>query len=171
MPTDVSGNIVPFHSPLKPGQQTINAAQRASNVVGQLPRLTQEINELSSTLGPVPGRWNRFWQGDVGVADQKFAHLSDDMDYLASAVALAHAYGRLPSTISDKFDKMYQAGKQDPKNMLAAMDVAAQWMPKIMQGAQTSGERKAATPSLSDKVGAAGIKITRDANGRITGVE
>lgn len=141
LPTDVSGNVVGLHSPLKPGQQTINAAQRAQNVAGQIPRLTEEIKEMAASLGPIPGRWNKFWQGDVGAADPKFAHMFDDMEFMASAVALAHAYGRLPSTISDKFDKMYQAGKQDPKNMLAAMDVAAEWMPKIVQGAETKGER------------------------------
>jgi hypothetical protein len=141
MPTDQAGNVVGLHSPLKPSAQTTNAAQRASNVVSQIPRLTQEITDLQAQLGPGVGRWNRFWQGDVGVADPKFAHLSDDMDFMASAVALAHAYGRLPTSISEKFDKMYQAGKQDPANMLAAMQVAGEWLPKIAKGGQTAGEQ------------------------------
>jgi hypothetical protein len=141
MPTDQAGNVVGLHSPLKPSAQTTNAAQRANNVVSQIPRLTQEITDLQAQLGPGVGRWNRFWQGDVGVADPKFAHLSDDMDFMASAVALAHAYGRLPTSISEKFDKMYQAGKQDPANMLAAMQVAGEWLPKIAKGGQTAGEQ------------------------------
>jgi hypothetical protein len=141
LPTDQAGNPVGLHSPLKPSGQTVNAAQRASNVVSQIPRLTQEIQDLQSQLGPGVGRWNRFWQGDVGVADPKFAHLADDMEFMASAVALAHAYGRLPTSISDKFDKMFQAGKQDPANMLAAMQVAGEWLPKIAQGGQTAGEK------------------------------
>jgi hypothetical protein len=141
MPTDQAGNVVGLHSPLKPSAQTTNAAQRASNVVSQIPRLTQEITDLQAQLGPGVGRWNRFWQGDVGVADPKFAHLADDMDFMASAVALAHAYGRLPTSISEKFDKMYQAGKQDPANMLAAMQVAGEWLPKIAKGGQTAGEQ------------------------------
>lgn len=140
-PTDQAGNPVGLHSPLKPGQTTISAAQRASNVVHQLPRLTQEIQEMQAALGPGTGRWNQFWQGDIGVADPKFAHLADDMEYLSSAVALAHAYGRLPNNISEKFDTMYHAGKQDPANMLAAMQVAGEWMPKIMQPGQTYGEQ------------------------------
>lgn len=147
LPTDQAGNPVALHSPLKPSAQTVSAAQRATNVVTQLPRLRQEITELQGSLGPVPGRWNQFWQGNVGVADPKFAHLADDMEFAASAMALAHAYGRLPQSISDKFDKMYQAGKQSPENMLAAMDVAQEWMPKIASAGQTRGERAGVSPT------------------------
>jgi hypothetical protein len=147
MPTDVAGNVVPFHSPLKPGQQTINAAQRAQNVVTQIPRLREEVNALQAQLGPIPGRWNEFWQGNVGVAAPEYAHVKDDMEFLSSAVALAHAYGRLPTSISQKFDKMYEAGKQDPKNMQAAFDIAMEWLPNITKGAETKGERAGgATP-------------------------
>lgn len=149
LPTDMSGNVTALHSPLKPNATTINAAQRANNVITQIPRITQEIQALGSKLGPVPGTWNRFWQGDVGVADPQFAHLKDDMDYLASAVALAHAYGRLPSSISDKFDSMYQAGKQDPSNMLAAMQVAMEWLPKIASSGKSAGEKGNPTPLSS----------------------
>lgn len=141
MPTDQAGNVVGLHNPLKPNATTVNAAQRATNVVSQLPRLTQEIQEMQGSIGPDVGRWNRFWQGDVGAADPKFAHLRDDMEYLSSAVALAHAYGRLPASISSKFDAMYEAGKQDPANMLAAMQVAGEWLPKIAKGGQTAGEQ------------------------------
>lgn len=141
LPTDVSGNPTALHSPLKPGASTVTAAYRAQNIVSQIPRLTQEIQTLANKLGPIQGRWERFWQGDVGVADPEFAHISDDMDFASSAMALAHAQGRLPKSISDKFDRMYEAGKQDPKNMIAAWQVAAEWLPKIVGAAQTAGER------------------------------
>jgi hypothetical protein len=141
VPTTPQGTPIGFANPLRPGASAVSAAERAQNVVDQLPRIQSEIQELSSTVGPIAGRWNQFWQGDVGVAAPKFAHLLADSEYLASAVALAHAYGRLPSSISDKFDKLYQAGKQDPKNMLAAMEVAMEWLPKIVQRASTTGEQ------------------------------
>lgn len=143
LPTDQAGNAVGLHSPLKPGAQQVSAAQRATNVIAQVPRLKQEVNDLQAYLGPAAGRWNGFWQGTVGVDDPKFATIKDDMEYLSSAVALAHAYGRLPTSISEKFDQMYNAGKQDPANMQAALDVAMQWMPKIAAAAQTKGERNA----------------------------
>lgn len=173
LPTDVAGNPVALHSPLKPGQQTINAAQRAQNVVTQVPRLKQEITRLQDQLGPGIGRWNDFWQGKVGAPNPEFATIKDDMEYLSSAVALAHAYGRLPTSISDKFDQMYNAGKQDPANMQAALDVAMEWMPKITQGAKTVGERKAGETGGQEGAATAphGLKITRDDNGRIVGVE
>lgn len=140
-PTDMAGNPVGLHSPLKPGSTQINAAQRASQIVAQLPRLTQEVNAMRAEIGPDVGRWNRFWQGDVGAASPQFAHLRDDMEYAASAIALAHAYGRLPQTISDKFDQMYEAGKQDPDNMIAALQVAGEWLPKMMKPGLSTGEQ------------------------------
>lgn len=152
LPTDVSGNPVALHSPLKPSGQTITAAYRAQNIVSQIPRLTQEIQQLSTSIGPIAGRWSQFWQGDVGAADPQFAHLKDDMDFAASAIALAHSQGRLSNIIAEKFDNMYQAGKQDPKNMIAAMQVAAEWLPKVMQNAQTVGEQ--ASPASGQGAGA-----------------
>lgn len=161
-PTDVSGQPVGFRSPLKPGTASISAAQRASNVVAQLPRLTTEVKQMSDTIGPEAGRWNRFWQGEVGAADPQFAHLRDDMEYISSAIALAHAYGRLPATISDKFDAMYQAGKQDPKNMLAALDVANKWLPQIMKAGQTIGEK----PNAQGAPATGGARRTIDLTGK-----
>lgn len=96
-----------------------------------LPKIQQTIDqteEVANLLGPGEGRWNDFMQGKIGVKDPAFAHYKDQTEFVASAVALAHARGRMSGELYDHFLKMFDAGKQSPENMIAALQVAQDWL-------------------------------------------
>jgi hypothetical protein len=162
MPTDQAGQLVGLHSPLKPGGQTVMAAQRASNVVAELPRIRQEVTQLANEIGPGAGRWNDLWSGKGGFTNPQYTRVHADQDFLSSAVALAHAYGRMPQPIIAKFDKLYADSSQSAENFLAALDIAQEWMPVIARGGQTAGE-KGMTPSAS----APGGGVSAPSSGKI----
>lgn len=102
--------------------------QQAQALLPQIDRIEPMIDRVAGKLGPGAGRWNDFWQGKVGAKDPEFAKLKDEMGFLESGVALAHARGRMSDTIFNHFKTMFDAGKQDPANMHSAMQVARTWM-------------------------------------------
>jgi hypothetical protein len=130
------------------------AAQRASNVLSELPRIRQEVTQLRDEIGPGAGRWNDLWSGKGGFSNPQYTRIHGDQDFLSSAVALAHAYGRMPQPIIAKFDKLYADSSQSAENYLAALDIAQEWMPVIAKGGQTLGEKGgAANPTAPPTTG------------------
>jgi len=78
------------------------------------PEVLARIDALTPKLGPLEGRWNEFMQGKVGGDDRDFAALRSDLLMMSSAVALAHAQGRLPENLREEFDNAINAPKQTP---------------------------------------------------------
>lgn len=134
------------NDPNKLTPQMRGMVQQAGALLPEIDRIDGQIDGVASQLGPAAGRWNEFWQGKVGANDPKFAAFKDDVGFLETGVALAHARGRMSDTIFNHFQSMFDAGKQDPANMHAAMQVAKQWMTDYANLPQTLGRQQQQTP-------------------------
>lgn len=116
-----------------PTTQQRTAAGRAETVVAMAPEVLSRIDALAPKMGPIAGRWNDFMQGKVGSDDPDFAGLRSDLLMMSSAVALAHAQGRLPENLRLEFDRAINAPKQTPENLKATINTMLPWLQK-MQG-------------------------------------
>jgi len=116
-----------------PTMQQRTAAGRAQTVVAMAPEVLGRIDSLAPKLGPVEGRWNEFMQGKIGTDDPDFAALRSDLLMMSSAVALAHAQGRLPENLRVEFDRAINAPKQTPANLKATIQTMIPWLQKMQE--------------------------------------
>jgi hypothetical protein len=59
------------------------------------------------------------------------AGLRADLLMVSSAVALAHARGRLPENLREEFDRTINAPQQNPENLKAALKHILPWMQRM----------------------------------------
>ena len=81
-------------------------------------------------------------QGKVGAPNPQIAGLRADLTFLSSAVALAHAVGRLPENLRQEFDQMINAPQQSPENLVSILNHVGKWMgdnAQAMQGGAIGG--------------------------------
>ena len=109
------------------------ASGRAATVVAMAPEVLARIDAIAPKLGPIEGRWNEFMQGKIGADDPDFAALRSDLLMMSSAVALAHAQGRLPENLREEFDHAINAPKQTPQNLKATITTMLPWLQKMQQ--------------------------------------
>jgi hypothetical protein len=165
------GDTIPNGALSLSGQNTINtptqtqrtAAGRAQTVVEMAPSVLADIDRNAAGLGPVMGRWDKFMQGEVGAPDAAIAELRSNLMMMSSAVALAHAQGRLPENLRQEFDRAINSPKQSPENLKATISAILPWLQKMQELGRPNG---APQPQAGGE-----LKITRDANGRIVGVQ
>jgi hypothetical protein len=147
------------------------AAGRAGTVVEMAPEVMGRIDSMKDKLGPVFGRWNEFMQGKVGLDNPDFAALRADLLMMSSAVALAHAQGRLPENLRQEFDHAINSPKQTPENLKAIITTIVPWLKKMQeqvhpnQGSaqqQGGGPPKIATKADFDKLPSGSTYIGRD---------
>lgn len=130
-----------------PTTQQRTAAGRAQTVLEMAPSVIGEVQRLAPKLGPIAGRWNDFMQGKVGMDDPDFAGLRTDMVMFSSAVALAHAQGRLPENLRQEFDHMINAPQQTPENIISTMQHILPWLEKMQQQGQPNSGKGGAPPT------------------------
>jgi hypothetical protein len=111
-----------------PTTQMRNVAAQSQIAVDGMPTVLAELNAMRDKLGPVSGRWNEFMQGKAGMDNPDFAALRGDLLMLSSAVALAHARGRLPENLREEFDAAINAPKQNADNLIAVIQHIQPWM-------------------------------------------
>ncbi len=141
-----------------PTSQMRNTAARAELVHESVPEILQNVDANSKALGPVMGNWNAFMQGKVGMDNPNFAQLRMDLLLFSSAVALAHAQGRLPENLREEFDHAINAPKQTPENLKAIIHKVDNSMvrtvgamggaPNSMRGPQAAPAAGAANPNV-----------------------
>jgi len=141
-------NIGGFAQLNRPTTQERNVGAQAAIAAQGIPQVTAEITKLGDQLGPVMGRWNDFMQGRVGMDNPQFAGLRADLLMVSSAVALAHARGRLPENLRAEFDKMINSPKQTPENLNAVLNHILPWMQRMenIGGNETPGTTPNAAP-------------------------
>ncbi len=76
-----------------------------------------------------------------------FAGLRADLLMVSSAVALAHARGRLPENLREEFDNMINAPQQTPENLVSVLNHIKPWMDRMGQMGQTPGQNGAPASS------------------------
>lgn len=120
------------------------AAGRAETVLAMVPEVTARIDAMHGQIGPEMGRWNEFMQGKVGASNPQFAALRSDLLMMSSAVALAHAQGRLPENLREEFDNAINAPKQTPENLKATINAMVPWLQQVQgQGSRPGTESMA----------------------------
>lgn len=119
------------------------AAGRAETVLAMVPEVESRIDSIAPKIGPIAGRWNEFMQGKVGSDDPDFAALRSDLLMMSSAVALAHAQGRLPENLREEFDHAINAPKQTPQNLKATIQTMVPWLQQV----QSQGGHPGAAPA------------------------
>ena len=151
---DASGQPVPFRamSQFAPTSQMKNVSAQAKLAAGQIPDVIKEVHDLGDSLGPVAGRWNEFMQGKVGTDNPAFAGLRADLMMQATAVALAHARGRLPENLRQEFDTMINSPQQSPANIISVLTHIQPWLER----AGAMSEKPINTPHVAPKGGASG---------------
>ena len=151
---DASGQPVPFRamSQFAPTSQMKNVSAQAKLAAGQIPDIIKEVHDLGDSLGPVAGRWNEFMQGKVGTDNPAFAGLRADLMMQGTAVALAHARGRLPENLRVEFDTMINSPQQSPANIISVLTHIQPWLEK----AGAMSEQPINTPHVAPKSGGGG---------------
>ena len=151
---DANGQPVPFRamSQFAPTSQMKNVSAQAKLAAGQIPDIIKEVHDLGDSLGPVAGRWNEFMQGKVGTDNPAFAGLRADLMMQGTAVALAHARGRLPENLRVEFDTMINSPQQSPANIISVLTHIQPWLEK----AGAMSEQPINTPHVAPKSGGGG---------------
>jgi hypothetical protein len=134
-----------------PTTQQRTAAGRAQTVIQMAPEVLSRIDSLGPKLGPIEGNWNAFMQGKVGMDDPDFAALRSDLLMMSSAVALAHAQGRLPENLREEFDNAINAPKQTPENLKATINTMIPWLQQMQNQARpNAGEKQPTAQPLGE---------------------
>ena len=124
-----------------PTTQQRTAAGRAETAVAMAPEVLSRIDALAPKLGPLEGRWNEYMQGKIGSDDPDFAALRSDLLMMSSAVALAHAQGRLPENLREEFDHAINSPKQTPENLKATINTMLPWLTQMQKQGQPNAPK------------------------------
>jgi len=72
--------------------------------------------------GPISGRWREAWSGKFGAKDPQFRKLQTDIKLLITRLMKMHVGARGGQYVMEHFQSIIDAGKDDPRNMIAALD-------------------------------------------------
>jgi len=138
--------------------------QQAEATLPGIDRALDETEKVAQKLGPVQGRWNDFMTGKVGAGDPEFKHYKDEIGMVSSAVTLAHARGRMSNELFEHFEKMFDAGKLSPENMIQALNVAKEWLGDYAKMGETGSpvNSPAERPKESPRPANSGMKWQRN---------
>lgn len=135
------------------------AAGRAQTVLEMAPEVLQRIDATASQMGPIAGRWNEFMQGRVGAPNVQMSQLRSDLLMMSSAVALAHAQGRLPENLREEFDREINAPNQTSENLKGAITTMLPWLQKVQSQGERPGTTHAAEAAPSVPPQGADVKV------------
>ncbi len=113
-----------------PTSQQRTSAGRADVVLSSIPDVIQDLNQHGSQLGPGMGRFNDIYSGKIGAPNPEFAGLVADLKLMGTAVALAHAQGRMSNELLNEFNSMIAAPQQSPENIKAVLGKVQNYMTK-----------------------------------------
>lgn len=159
-------NIGGFSTMNRPTAQERNVSAQAAIAAQGIPEVVHKIDSLGDQLGPVMGRWNEFMQGKVGMENPEFASLRADLLMASSAVALAHARGRLPENLRQEFDNAINAPKQSPENLKAVLNTILPWMQRMEQIGAVGDNKQSETAQPSGRLSVAEWKAQQAQGGK-----
>jgi hypothetical protein len=128
-----------FNTTNTPTMTQRTAAGRAGTVIEMAPEIMGRLDSMKDKIGPLMGRWDQFMQGKVGLDNPDFAALRSDLLMMSSAVALAHAQGRLPENLRQEFDHAINAPRQSADNLKATITTMLPWLKSMQAQGQLSG--------------------------------
>ena len=161
---------------LKPSGQAQSRASAAQSVLDLIPSLTDLVKKNGEQMGPLMGRLNR-GEVAIGDVDPDIAELYSAMKSFYALQPAVHGF-RNAEFVKD-FETALGTLERNPDAFIAGMkglkptlqSVAKEgrtFHKRIVEGQENQGGE--AAPKAAGG-GGGGVKITRDANGRITGIE
>lgn len=138
-----------------PTTATRSRGEVAAQTVPAIKDMRAQIEKVRAQLGPMNGRWNDVWTGKVGANNPEFMKLMADSTLLSSAIVNFHVGARGGKYLTEHFQKLLDQGKQDPDNMLAALDAIEPYMTRAIaagkgEDADPTEDHPAATPGTVD---------------------
>lgn len=137
-----------------PTTQVRNIGAQATAARAGMDKTISELQDptFASKLGIVKGRWNEFAQGKIGVNDPDMSGLQTDLIMTSTAIALAHARGRLPENLREEFDRMINAPEQTPENIISTLEHIKPYMKNLEDRAAIKTKSTGNTPSGGTKL-------------------
>jgi len=96
--------------------------EAAPSVINLVDKTIALVNQQKATLGPAQSRWAEFMSGKVGAPNPEFRRLMTNSDLLSTLLTRMHVGARGGEKIMERFDNLIGSHKQDPDNMLAALE-------------------------------------------------
>lgn len=114
--------------------------ETAPKVIQLVDRIEAQINGMKEELGPDSGRWNELWAGKIGAKDEKFFALKTNDKLLSTLLTRMHMGARGAVQVVKDFRDMIDEGKQDPDNMIAALEEVKKYANDVKAGPHGMGE-------------------------------
>jgi hypothetical protein len=105
-----------------------NSGGRADIVLSAIPDVLNDLRTNAAQLGPGMGRFNDIYSGKIGAPNPQFAGLMADLHLMGTAVALAHAQGRMSNELLTEFNNMIASPQQSPQNIEAVLGKVQNYM-------------------------------------------
>jgi hypothetical protein len=105
-----------------------NSGGRADIVLSAIPDVLNDLHTNAAQLGPGMGRFNDIYSGKIGAPNPQFSGLMADLHLMGTAVALAHAQGRMSNELLSEFNNMIASPQQSPQNIEAVLGKVQNYM-------------------------------------------
>ncbi len=146
-----------------------------------VPSVLQLINQsrmaLANTekrLGPLEGRWRELYSGKVGASDPDFRKLRADLALLQTRLMKMHVGARGGEYMMKHFEDLFDATKDSPQNLRAALDEIEAYANEVGQSQVTTPKSEPSstpnpqkTPVSSGIEKSTGRKVVKYSDGSI----
>lgn len=137
------GKFIPL-----PTGTTRTMQQMAASVQTAVPQLIAQVQQLKAKLGPAVGRWGDLWVNRLGMDDQDFAGLDQNLHLYASAISRTHFGGSAPLHYTQALEKNFSEA-QTPDDLLARIASAETWIDGYAKmSGRSGGGGKPSTPAV-----------------------
>lgn len=135
-----------------------NSGGRADIVLSAIPDVLNDLHTNAAQLGPGMGRFNDIYSGKIGAPNPQFSGLMADLHLMGTAVALAHAQGRMSNELLTEFNNMIASPQQSPQNIEAVLGKVQNYM----QRQSDLGSGKGRSPGQSGDAGGKADYVFKD---------
>lgn len=125
-------------------QTTRSMIESAPGVKDFVGKIRDSVKKMEDRLGPAGGRWAEFWAGKVGANDPDFTRLRTEIGLLQTRLMRMHVGARGGQEMLAHFKDLFDAGKQSPGNLLAAMDVLDEYADDLIKQGKGRGASETA---------------------------
>lgn len=128
---------------------TKTMVEASPKVIELSERIKGVINKDVDALGPLSSRWRELWAGKIGAEDKEFTKLRTDVGLLNTLLMRMHVGARGGVDIMHHFQDLLDSGKQDPGNMLAALEEIDSYAKDVRQQGESKGVHTSVPGELS----------------------
>jgi hypothetical protein len=107
--------------------------QAAPSVLQLVEQARLDMAQTEKDLGPAMSRWRTLWSGKIGAEDVAFRKLYADVGLLQTRLMRMHVGARGGVQMLDHFKTLFDAAKDDPKNLKGAFDSIELYAREVMK--------------------------------------